>query len=30
MGHNLPERVWPQVLDAIVELARQATPLQPR
>jgi pimeloyl-ACP methyl ester carboxylesterase len=30
MGHNLPERVWPQVLDAIEELARQATALQPR
>jgi pimeloyl-ACP methyl ester carboxylesterase len=30
MGHNLPERVWPQVIDAIEELARQATPLQPR
>jgi pimeloyl-ACP methyl ester carboxylesterase len=30
MGHNLPERVWPPVLDAIEELARQATPLQPR
>ena len=24
MGHNLPERVWPEVLDAIEELARQA------
>jgi len=21
MGHDLPRRVWPQVLDAIVELA---------
>ncbi len=30
MGHNLPERVWPEVLDAIEELARQATVLQPR
>jgi len=30
MGHNLPERVWPRVMDAIEELARQATPLQPR
>ena len=29
MGHNLPERVWPQVLDAIEELARQSVP-QPR
>jgi pimeloyl-ACP methyl ester carboxylesterase len=25
MGHNLPERVWPQVLDAIEELTRQAS-----
>ncbi len=25
MGHSLPERVWPEVLDAIEELARQAT-----
>jgi pimeloyl-ACP methyl ester carboxylesterase len=24
MGHDLPRRVWPQVADAIVELARQA------
>ena len=30
MGHNLPERVWPEVVAAIEELARQATPLQPR
>lgn len=30
MGHNLPERVWPEVANAIEELARQATPLQPR
>jgi pimeloyl-ACP methyl ester carboxylesterase len=30
MGHNLPERVWPEVVDAIEELARQATALQPR
>lgn len=30
MGHNLPERVWPQVLDAIQELARQATVPLPR
>jgi pimeloyl-ACP methyl ester carboxylesterase len=30
MGHNVPERVWPQVMDAIEELARQATALQPR
>jgi pimeloyl-ACP methyl ester carboxylesterase len=26
MGHNLPERVWPQVADAIADLARQSTP----
>ena len=25
MGHNLPERVWPQVLDAIEELTRQVS-----
>ena len=30
MGHNLPKRVWPQVLDAIEELARQAPIPQPR
>ena len=30
MGHNLPERVWSEVVDAIEELARQATPPQPR
>jgi pimeloyl-ACP methyl ester carboxylesterase len=30
MGHNLPERVWPQVFDAIEELAREASALQPR
>ncbi|HXC76082.1 MAG TPA: alpha/beta hydrolase [Candidatus Acidoferrum sp.] len=30
MGHNLPERVWPQVLDAIAELAQQAQVPQPR
>lgn len=30
MGHNVPERVWPQVLDAIEELARQAPVPQPR
>jgi pimeloyl-ACP methyl ester carboxylesterase len=30
MGHDLPARVWPQVVDAIEELARQATVLQPR
>ena len=30
MGHNLPERVWPQVFDAIEELTRQASVPQPR
>jgi pimeloyl-ACP methyl ester carboxylesterase len=30
MGHNLPERVWPQVFDAIEELSRQAPVPQPR
>jgi hypothetical protein len=28
MGHVLPKRVWPQVLAAIDEIARQATPVQ--
>lgn len=28
MGHDLPKRVWPQVLDAIDEIAHQAAPLQ--
>jgi pimeloyl-ACP methyl ester carboxylesterase len=26
MGHDIPRRVWPQVLDAIDEIAREATP----
>jgi pimeloyl-ACP methyl ester carboxylesterase len=30
MGHNLPERVWPQVFDAIEELARESSAVQPR
>jgi pimeloyl-ACP methyl ester carboxylesterase len=30
MGHNLPERAWSQMLDAIEELARQASVPQPR
>jgi pimeloyl-ACP methyl ester carboxylesterase len=30
MGHDLPKRVWPQGLDAIDEIARQAAPLQPQ
>jgi pimeloyl-ACP methyl ester carboxylesterase len=29
MGHNMPERFWPQILDAISEMARKATVLQP-
>ena len=29
MGHNMPERFWPPVLDAIAENARQATVMQP-
>ena len=28
MGHDVPARVWPRVLDAIEEIARQAAPLQ--
>jgi pimeloyl-ACP methyl ester carboxylesterase len=28
MGHDVPVRVWPQVMDAIQETARQAAPLQ--
>jgi pimeloyl-ACP methyl ester carboxylesterase len=30
MGHNVPERFWPRILDAIAENARKATALQPR
>lgn len=30
MGHNMPERFWPQILDAIAVNARQATAPQPR
>jgi len=30
MGHDLPKRVWPKVLDAIGQLARQASLLQPQ
>lgn len=26
MGHDIPKRVWPQVVEAIAELARHATP----
>jgi pimeloyl-ACP methyl ester carboxylesterase len=28
MGHNVPERFWPQILDAVADNARQAAPLQ--
>jgi pimeloyl-ACP methyl ester carboxylesterase len=27
MGHNLPERLWPDVLDALVEVTSRATPV---
>jgi pimeloyl-ACP methyl ester carboxylesterase len=30
MGHNLPERVWPQVIEAIAETAAKATVAQHR
>jgi len=26
MGHNLPPRVWPEVLDAVVEVTSLAAP----
>ena len=29
MGHDLPRRVWPRVIDAIVETAAKASPVQP-
>ncbi|HSS94155.1 MAG TPA: alpha/beta hydrolase [Candidatus Dormibacteraeota bacterium] len=29
MGHDMPKRVWPQVIDAIVETARMASVTQP-
>jgi pimeloyl-ACP methyl ester carboxylesterase len=29
MGHDIPKRVWPQVIDAIVETARKAGVMQP-
>jgi pimeloyl-ACP methyl ester carboxylesterase len=29
MGHDIPKRVWPQVIDAIAETARQAIVAQP-
>ena len=29
MGHNMPERFWPVILDAIVETTRKASVLQP-
>ena len=30
MGHDIPKRVWPQVIDAIVETAGKAGVMQPR
>jgi pimeloyl-ACP methyl ester carboxylesterase len=30
MGHDLPKRAWPVVVDAIAEVARKADALQPR
>jgi len=30
MGHDIPKRVWPQIIDAIVETARKAGVMQPR
>jgi pimeloyl-ACP methyl ester carboxylesterase len=29
VGHDIPKRVWPQVIDAIVETAREAGVMQP-
>jgi pimeloyl-ACP methyl ester carboxylesterase len=29
MGHNMPERYWPQILDAIADTARKASVMQP-
>jgi pimeloyl-ACP methyl ester carboxylesterase len=29
MGHDIPRRVWPQVIDGIVETARKASVPQP-
>lgn len=29
MGHNMPQRLWPQIVDAIVETARKANVMQP-
>jgi len=29
MGHNMPERFWPQIVDAISDTARKANVLQP-
>jgi pimeloyl-ACP methyl ester carboxylesterase len=29
MGHDVPRRVWPQVVDAIAQLAREASPAWP-
>ncbi len=30
MGHDLPKRVWVQVVDAIEQVAREAAPVQPQ
>jgi pimeloyl-ACP methyl ester carboxylesterase len=30
MGHNVPKRFWPPILDAIAENAHKANLLQPR
>ena len=30
MGHDIPKRVWPQIIDAIVETAGKAGVMQPR
>ena len=29
MGHNIPVRYWREISDAIVEVARKASPVQP-
>jgi pimeloyl-ACP methyl ester carboxylesterase len=29
MGHDIPKRVWPRVIDAIAETARKASVPQP-
>jgi hypothetical protein len=30
MGHDLPERVWPEVIDAIDEIAHRVAPISRR